>query len=414
MNVLLLTQFYWPEVRSAPNNLAALAEDLQRAGHRVTVITGFPNHPFGKIYDGYRQRLRQWDDVRGVPVLRVPLYTDHSMSSLRRLLHYGSFALSAASIGAWTTRRLEVDVILVYLPPWTNWLPIRVLELQHDAPLVYWVSDLWPEALLGVGKALRPWQVGALKRLADAVLRRATTVCVNSPGFQRVLVQRGVPADRLELLVDFADDEVFHPTARDPSLAARHGLAGRFNLLYGGNLGAAQGLETVLEAAALLADLPELQFVFVGDGTHGALLERRAAELELANVRFIDRQPMEEMHRFFALADVLVIHLIASPIFEIQVPSKTIAYMACGRPILCGVAGSAATIIEDSAAGLCCPPGNPHAMAARVREFYAMAPEARARLADNGRSAYLAKYTRDVQARLLEKTLLQAAARGSR
>ena len=93
LNVLLLTQFYWPEVRSAPNNLAALAEDLQKAGHRVTVITGFPNHPFGKIYDGYRQRLRQWDQVHGVRVLRVPLYPDHSMSSLRRLLHYGSFAL---------------------------------------------------------------------------------------------------------------------------------------------------------------------------------------------------------------------------------------------------------------------------------------------------------------------------------
>jgi len=131
VNVLLLTQFYWPEVRSAPNNLAALAEDLQRSGHQVTVITGFPNHPFGKIYDGYWQRLRQWDDVGGVPVLRVPLYAGHSLSSIRRMLHYGSFALSAASIGAWTTRRLDVDVILVYLPPWTNWLPIRVLELVH-------------------------------------------------------------------------------------------------------------------------------------------------------------------------------------------------------------------------------------------------------------------------------------------
>jgi glycosyltransferase involved in cell wall biosynthesis len=408
VNVLLLTQFYWPEVRSAPNNLAALAEDLQRSGHQVTVITGFPNHPFGKIYDGYRQRLRQWDDVGGVPVLRVPLYADHSLSSIRRLLHYGSFALSAASIGAWTTRRLDVDVILVYLPPWTNWLPIRVLELVHRAPLVYIVTDLWPEALVGVGKSLALWQTRTLQRLVAAVIHRAAAICVNSPGAKRLLAERGVPEERLEVLTDFADDLVFHPTEADPTLAREHGMASKFNVMYGGNLGAAQGLETVIEAAAQLRDMPDLQFVFVGDGTHEEDLKRLAAELELPNVRFIDRQPMSEMHRFFAIADVLVMHLIASPIFEIQVPSKTIAYMACGRPILCGVAGSAASIIAEADAGLCCRPGDSRAMAEKVLELYAMPAAARLRLGNNGRAAYLAKYTRPVQTNLLEETLARA------
>ncbi|MGD8817441.1 MAG: glycosyltransferase family 4 protein [Acidobacteriota bacterium] len=403
----MLTQFYWPEVRSAPNNLAALAEDLQTAGHRVTVITGFPNHPFGRIYDGYRQRLRQWDEVFGVPVLRVPLYPDHSLSSLRRLLHYGSFALSCASIGAWTTRKMDFDVVVVYLPPWTNWLPIRVIEWFHPAPLVYIVTDVWPESLIGIGRTLAPWQLNAINRLVDAVARRATAICVNSEGYQRLLRERGTPADRLELLVDFADDDVFHPSDPEPELARRHGLEGRFNVLYGGNLGAAQGLETMIEAAELLVDLPELQFVFVGDGTHEQEIKELAAARRLGNVRFIDRQPMEEMHRFFALADVLAVHLIDSPAFAYQVPSKTIAYMACGRPVLCGVSGSAAEMIEEAGAGLCCRPGDPADMAAKVRELYAMPQEARKRLGDSGRAAYLEKYTRAAQSRKLERLLTQ-------
>lgn len=411
MNILLLTQFYWPEVRSAPNNLAALAEDLQHAGHDVTVITGFPNHPFGRIYDGYRQRLRQWDDVRGVPVLRIPLYPDHSLSSARRLLHYGSFALTAATIGAWTTRKMDIDVIIVYLPPWTNWLPIRVLQLIHAVPLVYIVTDVWPESLMGIGRNLPSWQMRATNRLVASVIGRASAICVNSAGYEALLRERGVPADRLEILIDFADDDVFHPTDPDPELAHRYGMAGRFNVLYGGNLGAAQGLEAVIEAAALLADLPNVQFVFIGDGTHEKELKQLAAARRLDNVRFIDRQPMSEMRRFFALAEVLVMHLTDSPVFELQVPSKTIAYMACGRPILCAVAGSAATIIEEAGAGLCCRPSDPQDISAKVRELHAMTPRERSRLGDNGRTAYLAKYTRAAQARKLERVLAATSPR---
>lgn len=408
MNVLLLSQFYWPEVRTAPTNLATIAEDLQRSGHRVTVITGFPNHPFGKVYAGYRQRLRQWEDVRDVQVLRVPLYADHSLSAARRFLHYGSFALSAATIGAWTTRKLDIDVILVYLPPWTNWLPIRALEALHGAPLVYLVTDLWPEAFGSIGRRLKPWQHRLLDRLVRATTRRAATICVNSPGYKPLLAQRGVPEEDLEIVYDFVDETVFYPAEREAELAREYGMNEKFNVIYGGNLGAAQGLDTLLRAAQRLRDVDDLQLVFIGDGTDEALLKQQAEERRLANVRFVDRQPMSEMHRFFALADCLILHLVPSPLYRLQLPSKTIAYLACGKPIVCGVAGSAAGVVEEAGAGLCCEPGDAEGMARTVRQMYELPHERRAQLGENGRVAFLRKYSRREQTAKIERALERA------
>ena len=412
MRVLLLTQVYWPEERSAPNNLATVAEFLQGRGHEVTVITDFPNHPFGKIYPGYRMRWRQWDEVRGVRVLRLPLYPDHSLSALRRAMHYSSFALSAATLGAWLTRRFRPDVLLVYLPPLTQWLPIRVLEWMHKVPVVYWETDLWPDALGATGKGPRPMVRRAIERLDAAVHRRAEKVCLNSPGLARRLEEKGVPPERLEVITDWADESLFFPVDPDPGLAAEHGLAGKFNIVYGGNFGPAQGLDAVLDAAGHLLDLEDLQIVLIGGGEAEAALRRRVEEEKLHNVRFVPRQPMTEIHRFFALADVLLVHLNPDPLFELQIPSKTMAYLACGRPILCAIKGSAAEVVEDAEAGLTAPPGDGEAIARALRRLTEMPRPERERLGENGRRTYLKKYTREVQARRFEDLLTAVVAAG--
>lgn len=412
MKILLLSQFYWPEARSAPTNLAAVAEYLQERGHRVQVITGFPNHPMGRVYDGYRMRWRTWDEVRGVSVLRLPLYTDHSLSTIRRALHYASFAVSSATLGAWLTRKFQADVIFVYLPPLTNWLPIRVLKFLHKAPAMYWVTDLWPEALRAVGANLRPWIERAISRLDRAVNNQAALICLNSPGLKTRLQEKGVASEQLAVVTDWADEDLFFPVEPDAELARKHGLAGKFNILYGGTLGPAQGLETVLEAAQSLADLPELQFVLVGDGEDAHRLRELACDRGVTNVRFLGRQPMTEMRRFFALADVLLTHLKPDPLFELQIPSKTMAYMACGRPILCGIAGAAAKVIEGSRAGLCSSPGDAKSMNTAVRNLFGMSQDEREQLGRNGREVYLKKYTRSVQAKKIE-TLLESVVAGS-
>jgi glycosyltransferase involved in cell wall biosynthesis len=405
MRILLLTQFYWPEVRTAPTNLAAAAEFLVGRGHEVRVVTGFPCHPFGRIYDGYRQRWRQWDTVRGVRVLRLPLYPDHSLSAVRRALNYSSFALSAASIGAWLTRRFDADVVFVYLPPLTNWLPIRALQLIHRAPVVCWISDFWPDGLIAAGARVPPWLERAIGRLEQAVYRRSRLLCINSPGAGRRLAAKGVEPEKIALLGDWADETLFFPAEPEPELAHEHGLAGRFNVIYAGNLGPAQGLDTAIEAAALLADLPDLQLIFIGDGEDKPRLKRIVAERRLGNVRFIPRRPMQEIYRYLALADVLLLHLNADSMYEAQVPSKLTAYLAAARPILCGIAGDSADMVREAGAGMACTPSDPQAMARALRQLHSMPADERSRMADTGHRWYLERFTRVVLLKRIEALL---------
>ena len=406
MRILLLSQLYAPEPDLKVHPLAA---DLARRGHAVTAITGFPNYPQGRLYDGYRLRPWQWEERQGVRVLRLPLYPDHSRSPVRRSLNYLSFAASASLLGPLLCGPL--DAIWVYCPPLTVGVPAWWTGLLRRAPFIFNIHDMWPETLLATGMVRSPQLLGALGALARFVYRRAAAITVVSPGFKRNLVEKGVPPGKIHVIPNWADEEVYRPVPADPALAAQCGMAGRFNVVFAGNMGLAQGLETVLEAAALLRDLPRVQFVLIGDGVAAAELAARAGEQGLANVRFLPRQPAGRMPQYYALADVLLVHLKRDPLFEITIPSKTLAYLACGRPILCAVAGDGAEVVESVGAGLVCPPQEATALAQAVRELYAMPAPRRERMGQAGRQAFLAGYTRRALVDRYEALLLQVAAR---
>lgn len=253
-----------------------------------------------------------------------------------------------------------------------------------------------------------------LGRLAQFVYRRAAAITVISPGFKRNLISKGVPAEKVHVIPNWADEEIYRPVPRDEALTAEHGLAGRFNVVYGGNMGTGQGLHNVIEAATLLRDLPDMQFVFIGDGVDQDMLCQMVRERELDNVRFLGRQPAKEMPRFFALADVLLVHLKRDPLFEITIPGKTIAYLACGRPILCVVAGDAADVVRDAGAGLVCPPEDPAALAQAVRDLLAMPAEQRRVMGQAGRQAFLEHYTRQILVDRYEALFEEIAKRNRR
>jgi glycosyltransferase involved in cell wall biosynthesis len=214
-----------------------------------------------------------------------------------------------------------------------------------------------------------------------------------------------VAEDRLEVITDWADETLFYPAAADPLLAARYGLDNRFNVIYGGNFGPAQNLSTLVHAAANLKDLEDLQIVFIGSGEQEALLRTLVEKMDLNNVRFLPRQPMNEIRKFFAMADALVVHLIPAPIYEMQIPSKIMAYLACGRPIICAIKGQAADLVLDAEAGLCCPPGDPGALADSIRSLHQLSPKRRQEYGERGRQKYLEKYTLKVQAKRFEGIL---------
>jgi len=411
MRILFVTQFFWPEMRTAPMNLGALAEDLAAKGHEVLVITGVPNHPLGKVYDGYKMKLWQWEEARGFTILRLPLLPDHSQSPVRRLLNYTSFSLAASTLGIWKTRSFHPDVIFAYFAPITAGWTVRMVRAFHRAPVVYWITDLWPENFRASGMRIGDGTYAWLRRFEDWGYRQAQAICVDSPGYKKNLLEKGVPEDKIHVVAEWADENLFYPVERDPELGAKFGLAGKFNVIYGGNLGPVQKLDTVIEAARLLIDLKDVQFVFIGDGTAEQELKSLVVKYGLDNVRFIPRQPMERMREFFAWADALLVHLKRTPIFELQLPSKVLAYMACGRPILNGVAGTVAEIVDQAQCGLSFPPEDAAALADLVRKLYTMPIEQRMAMGRRGREAYLAQYSRSVQVQRLEQILQGVVAR---
>jgi colanic acid biosynthesis glycosyl transferase WcaI len=404
LRILTLSHFYVPEPGF---KIHLLAKDLSLRGHQVTSITGFPNYPHGKIYSGYRQRLWRWEQMDGVRVLRLPLYPDHSRSVVRRILNYLSFAASATALGPIFCD--SADVMWVYQPPLTVGIPAVWISLLRRIPFVYEIQDMWPETLAATGMMTSTPAARLMSRLAKLIYRQAIAITVISPGFKDNLVSKGVPADKIHVIPNWADEEIYRPVPRDEALAAENGMNGRFNVVYGGNMGAAQALENVLETAALLRDLRQIQFVLIGDGIEAATLQKTARERGLDNVRFIKQQPEARMPHFFALADVLLIHLKRDPLFEITIPSKTIAYLACGRPILGTVPGDAADVVRSAHAGVSCPPEDPQAMAQVLRDLYEMPPSQRDAMGEAGRLAFLENYTRQLLVDRYEALFTQIA-----
>lgn len=406
MQVLTLSQWYIPE----PDvKIHLLGKDLVERGHQVTAITGFPNYPQGRIYPGYHQRAWQWEEMDGVRVLRLPLYPDHSRSAVRRSLNYLSFATSASLLGPALCG--PADVMWVYHPPLTVGIPAWWIGLLRQVPFVYEIQDIWPETVAATGMMTNSAALHWLGKLGQFVYRQAAAIIVISPGFRQNLIAKGVPPEKIHVIPNWADEGIYHPVPPDRALADQYGLTGRFNVIYGGNLGIAQAMQNILAAAALLRDLPAIQFVLIGDGVDEVALRQQATEQRLNNVCFIGRHPAERMPYFFALADALLVHLKRDPLFEITIPGKITAYLACGRPIVSSVLGDAADVVQDAGAGLVCPPEDPAALAQAVRDLYEMPAEQREGMSQAGRRAFLANYTRQALMDRYEALLTEVAER---
>lgn len=384
MRILLLSQYFDPE--PLPRGLM-FAHELVRQGHEVEVLTGFPNYPGGKIYPGYRLRWIQREVIDGIRITRVPLYPSHDSSPLSRILNYVSFALVAALMGPWVVRK--PDVIHAYYGNATIGLPALVIGAVRRAPFVLDIQDLWPDSITASGLLPRRFMfmVPVVETWCRLVNRWAAKIGVLSPGFKQELVGRGVPESKIQVIPNWCDQVQAQPgvlAAEEASL-----LAGRFNVVMAGTMGTVQGLGVVLEAAALIAGSePSVQFVLVGGGVERSRLEARAASLGLKNVLFLPRRPVEEIGVLLNLADALLVHLKDDPLFAITIPSRIQAYLAVGRPILCGVRGNASELVQQAGAGLCFEPDNPAVLAEAVRFLAHLPAEVRMTMGERGRQFY--------------------------
>ncbi len=379
MRILYLTQWFEPE----PGVIKGLkfVRALQAAGHEVTVVTGFPNYPAGRLYPGYRLRPIRRERVEGVSVVRLPLYPSHDSSSLRRSLNYLSFFLSA--LAYLLVRRRPFDLAYVYHPPITVGLAAAIAGLVRRLPFVLDVQDLWPDTLAATGMVGGRRLTGLVGGLCAFVHQRAAAIVTQSEGMRATLAARGARADKLITIHNWADAEPRHVAQPTPL------VPGRFVVVYGGNLGRAQGLGTVLEAAAQLQD--QRQDVLIrlyGEGVEAASLRQQACALDLRNLEFHPRVGKDEIDDVFARADALLLHLADDPLFAITIPSKTQAYLATGRPIAAGIAGEAARLLVDSGAALVAPPGDAKALAKAITTLADTPADTRRRMGLKGRDYY--------------------------
>jgi colanic acid biosynthesis glycosyl transferase WcaI len=363
MHILLISMFYSPEPVARPHDLARI---LQQSGHCVCVITAYPNYPEGKVYQNYKPRFAQWEEIDGIMVLRVPHLLDRSRSAIRRILSYTSFSISAVLFGLLRTEK--PDVIWTYqigLPG------VMLCKLWH-VPMVHEVGDLWPDWGRAANLGIRAGLYRLLELEERFIYRSAKTIVTITKGLKNELVRKGVNPGKIEIIPNWANDEVFHPMNPDPVLASKEGFVGFFNVVYIGNVGVAQALGIILEAADKLRDIPELHFVIIGDGVERKELEERSQIMGLNNVRFLGSRPQNEVADYMAISDLLFIHLKRDRIFDITIPSKTYGYLASGRPILAAAEGELAELINRLGAGFVCPPEDPETLAIVIKNILKM------------------------------------------
>ena len=409
MRVLILTIYFDPE--PIPKT-GELARELRRRGHEVHVVTAFPHYPSGTLYPGYRLALWRREVRDGVPILRTFIYPYHGESAPRRILNYLSWMCSSVLASALTP---PCDVLYVWHPPLTVGVSAWVVSKLKRVPYVYDVQDLWPESALASG-LMRPGPlVSFLEALARWVYARAPRILVVSRSAAEHLMSQGVGQDKLRISKHWINDAPFQ---RQPSRHVRTELklGGRFVTMFAGNLGIVQGLETVVEAAAALREHPEFVFVLVGDGSDRARLEQMVADRDLPNVIFTGQQPADDMPDFYRAADALLVHLRPSLMGEHAIPTKVVAYLAAGRPIICASGAAAAEVVRQADAGLAVEPGDSAGIVEAVRNLAARPEAERTSLGERGRRFFQVHFRRDAVINEYEEILreLVTASRSDR
>lgn len=390
MRVLLVSQYFWPETFLINGVVARLVDE----GCEVTVVTGKPNYPEGRVFDGYRVWGVQSETYQGTEVLRVPLWPRGQNSRIGLVLNYLSFAAIGSLVAPWALRGKSYDAVLVYAPsPLTQAYVGLVLKWIKRAPMLLWVQDLWPESLTEAGGVRNARVLTLVTKAVRRIYRRTDRLLIQSEAF-RAPIEALVPQHPEIHYVPNSlpeDPEETAPTPKAEELAAQ--LKEGFSVVFAGNLGQAQGLEMVLDAAAQFQDLPDVTLYLVGSGRMDEILRARIAELGLKNVVLPGRFPASDMPLLLSAASVLLVSLRPAPIFSFTIPNKLQAYLAAGRPVIASLDGEGARILEEAGAGPSCPAGNAEALAAAIRQLHASPDAEIARMSEAGRSYFEAHFS---------------------
>ncbi len=403
MRILIVSQYFWPE----NFRINDLVKELVQRGHQVTVLTGIPNYPVGKVFDAYQAQPSVFATYEGAEVVRVPMLPRGS-GSLRLMLNYLSFVVGSGIFGPWRLRGKPADVIFVFEPsPVTVGLPAIWLGKIKNAPVVFWALDLWPETLAAIGVVRSPRVLCWVGHLVRYIYNRCTLVLGQSRGFLSSIARYCDDKVKIRYFPSWAED-VFMDDSVKPAPEVPEWIDG-FTVVFAGNIGEAQDMPAVLDAAERLKDDTRIRWVIVGDGRKSDWLQAEVARRGLdKQVLMPGRFAVERMPSFYAHADALLVSLKRDPVFSMTIPGKVQSYLMAGIPLLGMLDGEGAAVIRDAHAGLTCEAGDSAGLAQAVLALAAMPAAERKQMGLNGQNYAQQEYGRAQLMGRLEALLAEA------
>ena len=383
MKILVVTQYFWPE-SFIINDLVL---HLHQQGHEVAVLTGKPNYPGGTVFEGYVGKGVQQECFAGkIDVFRVPLRPRNACSARDLALNYLSFVWSGLRHFSRQIHGREFDAILVFAPsPITAAIPAILLKWTKKAHLAIWIQDLWPESLAATGHVKNPVLLKLAEWAVRGIYRFADTLLIQSRAFHGAVSRLTADDGKIVYYPNSIDFSSGPGTQEFPLPAALvELLQTRFCLVFAGNIGTAQSVETIVRAAELLKKESDIRIVMVGSGSMLDWVRSRKEALQLDNLILAGRFPMHAMPEIYRYAAGLIVTLKDEDIFALTVPSKIQAYLASGRPIVAALNGEGARIVEAAGAGLTCAAEDAEGLANRILTLQSMSEDQRRAMGKRG------------------------------
>ena len=367
MKIVFFTDHFVPEISAPAAHIYDRCNIWVQQGHDVTVITNVPNYPLGEPYEGYKNRLRYWELLDGIKVLRVGTYMAENKGTVKRTIDYISFTISSFFNSLSLSRP---DVVYSTSPHIFTPLGAIGFAFLKRAPHVVEIRDLWPDSIAGTTGMSRNSLVYKFFQIIEKfIYRTSSQVIVFTDSFKSALTAKGVNAEKVHVVINGANNAMFSPQEYDAHLAASLNLKNKFVVGYMGTHGLSHDLLNAVRAAAILKH-EDIHFLFVGEGADKPSMVCLAEELNATNIHFVGRQPRENIPGYWGLCDVGLVHLKNEPVFETVIPSKIFETMASGRPIMyCGPESDGSRLILKYGSGLVAPPDNPGALAKKIKEL---------------------------------------------
>ncbi len=383
MNILLVSQYFWPE----SFRINDLSTSLVERGHDVTVLTGKPNYPQGKIYNGYSFWGYKKEDYNGVKVIRVPLIPRGSSSGLRLAINYFSFVFFACLYILFHRKKYDVSLTFA-ISPITQVYPALLHKWLCKSKCLLWVQDLWPESVSAAGKMESSTVHKILTKMVKSIYKKVDVICTQSEAFTESIEEKIDDSSKICYIPNWAED-IFLDEALVDGEKYKQLVPKGFIVMFAGNIGESQDFSNIIKAAKITQDYPEIKWVIVGDGRKKIDVEKDVKQNGLLDTFFLlGRYPVEEMPSFFVHADLMLVSLKDEYIFSLTIPSKIQSYMAFGKPIVSMINGIGNDIVKDADCGYFGPACDYEKLADNVIQAYKTSKEDLIKKGLNGKTFY--------------------------